>query len=73
MYKQPMLKKDDQVVMHTCIEAQNPNNYGRIWTCRTDEFTAKSGTQVVFLKGFSGYFSKEFLQKVNLELREDSN
>lgn len=64
MYKQPMLKKDDQVVMHTCIEAKNPNNYGRIWTCLTDEFTSEGEQQVVLLKGFSGYFLTEFLQKV---------
>lgn len=72
MYKQPMLKKDDQVVMHTCIEAKNPNNYGRIWTCRADEFKTESGAQVVFLEGFSGYFLTKFLQKVNLEFREDA-
>ncbi|PPA82581.1 hypothetical protein C4A75_18490 [Brevibacillus laterosporus] len=67
-----MLKKGDQVVMHTCIEANNSNNYGRIWTCRTDEFTTESRAQVVFLEGFSGYFLTKFLQKVNLEFREDA-
>ncbi|WNX33243.1 hypothetical protein [Brevibacillus laterosporus] len=25
--KNPLSKKGNQVVMHTCIEAKNPNNY----------------------------------------------
>ncbi|AYB39696.1 hypothetical protein [Brevibacillus laterosporus] len=68
------LKKGDLVVMHTCIEAQNPNNYGKIWTCKTDAFRSKGHDYCsIFLEGFSGSFSTEFLQKVNLELREEAN
>lgn len=60
-----MLKKGDKVVMHTCGEAGHYN--GKIWTCETDQFAASSGSQVVFLEGFSGYFLTEYLQLVNLE------
>jgi len=58
------LKKDDKVVMHTCGEAEHYK--GQIWTCKGDEFTSSSGSQVVFLEGFSGYFLVKYLQQVNL-------
>ena len=58
-----MLKIGDKVVMHTCLEAET---WRKIWTCRTSEFTAASGDQVVFLEGYRGYFCCEFLQKVNI-------
>jgi hypothetical protein len=62
-----MLKKGDKVVMHTCIEAKNPKNYGKIWTCRTDEQKVTwTNPNVVWLDGYSGAFSVEFLQKVNI-------
>lgn len=62
-----MLKKGDKVVMHTCMEALNPENFGKIWTCRTDEKEYSwTSTKVIFLEGFSGCFSVEFLQKVNI-------
>jgi hypothetical protein len=62
-----LLKKGDKVVMHTCIEATNPKNYGKIWTCRTDEKEVTWTNQnVVWLKDYSGAFSVEFLQKVNI-------
>lgn len=59
------LKQGDKVVMHTCGEAEHYN--GKIWTCRTDQFSASNGSQVVFLEGFSGYFLTEYLQIVHLE------
>ncbi|GAV11452.1 hypothetical protein [Paenibacillus sp. NAIST15-1] len=65
----PSLKQGDAVVMHTCIEAMNPEYYGKIWYCKTDEFTTGKGVykqQLVFLDGFSGSFLTEFLQKVNV-------
>jgi hypothetical protein len=65
-----MLKKGDKVVMHTCIEAENPKNEGRIWTCKIDEYTQGEGVykqNLIFLEGFSGSFSTKFLQKINLE------
>ncbi|MED5050604.1 hypothetical protein P9850_01805 [Anoxybacillus rupiensis] len=58
-----MLKKGDKVVMHTCIEAERHN--GRIWTCKTDEFE-RNGQRLVFLEGFTGCFSAEYLQRVDL-------
>lgn len=67
------LKKGDKVVMHTCIEANYHKYYGRIWTCKTDQFKAKCGSDVVFLEGFSGYFSTIFLQLVNLEGERHEN
>lgn len=63
------LKKGDLVVMHTCIEARNPKNYGKIWTCRSDEYNQGKGVyeqNLVFLEGFSGCFLTDYLQKVNL-------
>lgn len=59
------LKKGDKVVMHTCGEAEHYN--GKIWTCKTDQFAATNGSQVVFLEFFSGYFLTEYLQIVDLE------
>jgi hypothetical protein len=58
------LKQGDKVVMHTCIEAEVYN--GKIWTCRTDEFTSSSESNVVFLEGFSSYFLTKYLQLVDL-------
>ena len=64
-----MLKKGDKVVMHTCMEAKNPKNDGKIWTCRIDEYTQGEGVykqNLIFLEGLSGSFSTEYLQKVIL-------
>ncbi|WP_242322155.1 hypothetical protein [Bacillus cereus group sp. BfR-BA-01393] len=58
------LKAGDKVVMHTCLEAKRYE--GKVWTCRTDQFKANSGSQVVFLEGFSGYFSVKYLQRISL-------
>lgn len=63
-----LLKKGECVVMHTCGEAEHYN--GRIWSCKSDEFTDRAGQQVVFLEGFSGCFLAKFLQRVNLPLLE---
>lgn len=59
------LKKGDKVVMHTCGEAEYYS--GKIWICKTSQFQASNGSEVVFLEGFSGYFLTEYLQIVNLE------
>jgi len=62
-----LLKKGNKVVMHTCIEAEKYN--GKIWTCKTDEYIKGEGIykqNLVFLEGFSGCFSTEYLQKVNI-------
>lgn len=59
--KTTTLKKGDKVVMHTCMEA---NFYkDRVWTCKTDSYKKESGTEVVFLEGFRGCFSVDFLKK----------
>lgn len=61
------LKKGDKVVMHTCLESQNPKYEGKVWTCRTDEKEVEwTSLNVVWLEGYSGAFSTEFLQKVNV-------
>lgn len=61
------LKKGDQVVMHTCMEASNPKYEGKVWTCKTDAFRAKGHDYcTIFLEGFSGSFTAEFLQLVKL-------
>jgi hypothetical protein len=63
------LKKGELVVMHTCVEARNPKYEGKIWTCRTDQFTRGEGVYAqdsVFLEGFSGSFAAEYLQRVNI-------
>lgn len=67
----PKLKAGDTVVMHTCIESENPNNAGKIWTCKTDSFKTgecfpNGSHESVFLEGYRGSFSTAFLQKVNL-------
>lgn len=61
------LKKGERVVMHTCIESEE--HPGKIWTCKTDQFTRGTGVyeqDSVFLEGYSGSFAPEFLQKVML-------
>lgn len=59
------LKKGEKVVMHTSMEADYYD--GKIWTCRGDEFPSSSGYPVVFLEGFSGYFSVQYLQRVKID------
>ncbi|MFB5761044.1 hypothetical protein [Paenibacillus medicaginis] len=64
------LKKGDKVVMHTCLEHDNPDHFGKIWTCSSDQFTRGKGVYAqdsVFLEGYSGSFAPEFLQKVNVD------
>lgn len=70
--KRELLKQDDKVVMHTCIEAEKYN--GKIWACKTDEYTTGEGVykqNLVFLEGFSGCFATEYLQKVNITVDKD--
>ena len=62
-----VLKKGDKVVMHTCMESENPKYAGKIWTCKTDAFRHKGHYYCsIFLEGFSGSFSAEYLQIVAL-------
>lgn len=62
-----VLRKGDRVVMHTCMESKG-ENFGKIWTCRTDSFKNDAGDEVVFLDGFSGSFDTEFLQPVSVSV-----
>jgi hypothetical protein len=67
------LKKGDRVVMHTCIESEELP--GKIWTCKTDQFTRGKGVfaqDSVFLEGYSGSFAPEFLQKVILPSEDEA-
>lgn len=71
----PPLKKGDLVVMHTCIEARNPKYYGKLWRCKTDEFSRGEGVyeqHSVFLEGFRGSFAAEYLQKVDIDTLKES-
>ena len=63
------LKKGDNVVMHSCGEADFPKYKGKLWVCECDSFMSSSGSEVVFLEGFSGYFMCKYLQMVNNKKR----
>ncbi len=58
-------KKDDQVVMVNCMEADYHKD--KVWIVRNDSFQdkCKPSNEVVFLEGFSGYFFCDLLKKVN--------
>ncbi len=58
-----VLRKGEKVVMHSCAEASHYD--GKIWECETDSYDYY-GTELVFLKGFSGAFWTKYLQKVNV-------
>jgi len=60
--KTDTLKKGNRVVMHSCFESSLPKYNGKVWICQTDSFMDRSKQEVVFLEGFSGCFSTEFLQ-----------
>ena len=66
-------KNGNKVVMFDCMEAKHIDNYGKIWDCSSDSFMSASNSEVVFLKGFSGCFSCEFLQLVlfKAQLRDE--
>jgi hypothetical protein len=68
------LKKGDLVIMHTCGEALSPKNKGKIWVCESDEFKHKPSYEYgsIFLKGFSGSFCTDFLEKINVEQNVNS-
>lgn len=71
----PPLKKGDLVVMHTCIEARNPKYHGKLWRCKTDEFSRGEGVyeqHSVFLEGFRGSFAAEYLQKVDIDTLKEA-
>lgn len=55
-------KNGDVVIMVDCTEA---DVFKKVqWSCETDSFKAKDGSDVVFLKDFSGYFLTKYLLKI---------
>ncbi|WP_196243730.1 hypothetical protein [Lysinibacillus sphaericus] len=60
-----MLAKGDKVVMENCMEAKF--HEGVVWNVTYEEFTRKGYGQrpVVFLEGFSGSFTTDYLRKVD--------
>lgn len=69
MSKTKSLKQGDYVVMHSCIEAESENNYGRVWRCKSDQWAeGESGHEKCFvqLQDWKGPFLREYLQEVNL-------
>ncbi|MFB5759016.1 hypothetical protein [Paenibacillus medicaginis] len=66
------LKSGDRVVMHSCQEAYESENYGKVWTCKSDEFTVGIGEyRFVYLEGYkfgnNGDFPVNNLQYVNTD------
>lgn len=53
-------KKGDSVIMYNCMEATS--NKGKVWVCMTNSFKTRCGGDAVFLEGFSGYFSTQYLK-----------
>ena len=58
----PKFNKEDKVIMFDCMEAGRPNNKNKVWECDTDSFMSRSSSEVVFLKGYSGYFLCKYLK-----------
>lgn len=56
-------KEGDEVIMHSCFEANLPKNKNKVWICQTDSFITRSKDDVVFLRDYSGYFLSKFLRK----------
>lgn len=59
--KTETFKKGDSVVMHNCYEATLDKYIGIVWECKTDSYKDRAGQECVFLVGFSGCFSAEYL------------
>lgn len=60
-------KKGDKVVMHSCGESTFPKYKGKIWICEDNCYISSSGTELVFLNGFSGSFLTKYLQIVKVD------
>lgn len=56
-----MLKQGDKVIMVNCLEAEKYK--GKVWEVRSEPWNL-CGTEVVLLRGKSGGFATDFLQKV---------
>ena len=62
--KTATFKKGDKVEMFNCYEATFEKNKDKVWTCQTDSYLDRGKQEVVFLEGFSGCFSTEYLRSV---------
>lgn len=62
--KTSTFKKGDKVIMKGCYEATLDEYKDKVWTCYTDSYICKSKEENVFLEGFSGCFSVEFLERL---------
>ena len=61
MTTQKYITENNKVVMFNCGEADHYPN--KVWECMTNSFT-QSGSELVFLKGFSGSFSTKYLKHI---------
>ena len=62
--KEPKFKTGDQVVMHSCPDAEKPENKGIIFTCKKDGYIFGDGSgELVTLNGF-GSINANFLVSV---------
>lgn len=59
--KTSTLKRDQKVIMVNCGEADHHKDV--IWNCATPSFI-QSGSELVFLHGFSGSFLTKYLKPV---------
>lgn len=69
MSKTRFLKRGNFVVMHSCTEAESSDNYGRIWRCKSDQWSeGESGHEKCFvqLEDWNGPFLRDHLQEVKL-------
>jgi len=60
------LRPGDHVIMVGCMEAKH--HEGEVWEVESKPWIYSSGTEVALLKGFSGGFSTEYLQRTDLPL-----
>ncbi len=62
-FKASGLHSGEQVVMHTCREAQMDKYKDKVWTTRSEPWDL-CGSEVIMLEGFSGGFATEYLKRV---------
>lgn len=55
-------KDKDKVKMFNCYEATFEHNLNKEFICNGNSFISKSGEEVVFLHGISGYFVCKYLK-----------
>lgn len=71
--KQPKFKKGDQVVMHSCPEAEKPENKGIIFTCEKDNLIYKNAPgELAFLEGYGSINARYLVIVYSDRKRENS-